>query len=289
MFRTIYDPYKDLFLEYVETSKKNDMHSIHYHDGYELFFVVKGTRYLFLDGICHVLTPGDIILIKPYQTHYMQSLSSEFYARYVLNFTPDYLEELLKPSEKQRFLEVWQNEILHLTSEQTQELVNVLEKMQKYYPRQDAVAEKLKKNYCLELLLLCRDYYPMQKPAQLVTAGDTASPRQEILDAISYMNAHYAEKMDLETIASQIHLSKYYFCRLFREVTGVTALEYLINVRLTRARKLLMESTLTIGEIAQKTGFASAVHFSRTYHNVYGESPSDTRRKCESQLPCTGV
>lgn len=279
MFRTIYDPYKDLFLEYVETSKKNDMHSIHYHDAYELFFVVKGTRYLFLDGICHVLTPGDIILIKPYQTHYMQSLSSEFYARYVLNFTPDYLEELLKLSEKQRFLEVWENEILHLTSEQTGEIVNVLEKMQKYYPRRDAVAEKLKKNYCLELLLLCRDYYPMQKPAQLVVAGDTTSPRQEILDAISYMNAHYAEKMDLETIASQIHLSKYYFCRLFREVTGVTVLEYLINVRLTRARKLLMESTLTIGEIAQKTGFASAVHFSRTYHNVYGESPGDTRRK----------
>ena len=41
--------------------------------------------------------------------------------------------------------------------------------------------------------------------------------RQEILDAIAYINAHYAEKIDLETIASQIHLSKYYFCRIFRE------------------------------------------------------------------------
>jgi len=39
-----------------------------------------------------VLNPGDIILIKPYQTHYMQSLSSDFYARYVLNFAPDYLD-----------------------------------------------------------------------------------------------------------------------------------------------------------------------------------------------------
>ena len=91
--------------------------------------------------------------------------------------------------------------------------------------------------------------------------------------------AHYAEKIDLETIASQIHLSKYYFCRIFREVTGATVLEYLTNVRLTRAGRLLVESSLAIQEIAQKTGFASLVHFSRTYRNAYGVSPSDTRRR----------
>ena len=93
MLRTIFDPFSDLFLEYIETSKKNDMQTNHYHDTYELFFVVKGIRYIFLDGVCHVLNPGDIILIKPHQTHYMQSLSSDFYARYVLNFAPDYLDE----------------------------------------------------------------------------------------------------------------------------------------------------------------------------------------------------
>ena len=111
----------------------------------------------------------------------------------------------------------------------------------------------------------------------------SAAPRQEILDAIAYINAHYAEKIDLETIASQIHLSKYYFCRIFREVTGATVLEYLTNVRLTRAGRLLVESSLAIQEIAQKTGFASLVHFSRTYRNAYGVSPSDTRRRRQAK------
>ena len=209
MLRTIFDPYSDLFLEYIETTKKNDMQTNHYHDTYELFFVVKGIRYIFLDGVCHVLNPGDIILIKPYQTHYMQSLSSDFYARYVLNFAPDYLDGMLKPAEKQRFLEVLQNDILHLTTEQSGELVEVFERLRKYYNRHDAVAEKLKQNYCLELLLLCRDYYTRQERTQMPELS--AAPRQEILDAIAYINAHYAEKIDLETIASQIHLSKYYF------------------------------------------------------------------------------
>ena len=131
MLRTIFDPYSDLFLEYIETSKKNDMQTNHYHDTYELFFVVKGIRYIFLDGVCHVLNPGDIILIKPYQTHYMQSLSSDFYARYVLNFAPDYLDGMLKPAEKQRFLEVLQNDILHLTTEQSGELLEAFERLRK--------------------------------------------------------------------------------------------------------------------------------------------------------------
>ena len=181
------------------------------------------------------------------------------------------------PVFKQRFLEVLQNDILHLTTEQSGELVEVFERLRKYYNRHDAVAEKLKQNYCLELLLLCRDYYTRQERTQMPELS--AAPRQEILDAIAYINAHYAEKIDLETIASQIHLSKYYFCRIFREVTGATVLEYLTNVRLTRAGRLLVESSLAIQEIAQKTGFASLVHFSRTYRNAYGVSPSDTRRR----------
>ena len=88
----------------------------------------------------------------------MQSLSSDIYARYVLNFAPDYLDGMLKPAEKQRFLEVLQNDILHLTTEQSGELVEVFERLRKYYNRHDAVAEKLKQNYCLELLL-CRSNY----------------------------------------------------------------------------------------------------------------------------------
>lgn len=175
MLRTIFDPYSDLFLEYIETTKKMICRPI-IITILTNFFVVKGIRYIFLDGVCHVLNPGDIILIKPYQTHYMQSLSSDFYARYVLNFAPDYLDGMLKPAEKQRFLEVLQNDILHLTTEQSGELVEVFERLRKYYNRHDAVAEKLKQNYCLELLLLCRDYYTRQERTQMPELS--AAPRQ---------------------------------------------------------------------------------------------------------------
>lgn len=79
MLRTIFDHYSDLFLEYIETTKKNDMQTNHYHDTYELFFVVKGIRYIFLDGVCHVLNPGDIFRQTLPDALYAES-SSDFYA-----------------------------------------------------------------------------------------------------------------------------------------------------------------------------------------------------------------
>ena len=61
MLRTLFDPYSDLFLESVETTKKNAIQTNHYHDPYELFFVDKGIRYIFLDCVCHVLRPCEFI------------------------------------------------------------------------------------------------------------------------------------------------------------------------------------------------------------------------------------
>jgi len=125
---------------------------------------------------------------------------------------PLHHKKKFEPAEKQRFLEVLQNDILHLTTEQSGELVEVFERLRKYYNRHDAVAEKLKQNYCLELLLLCRDYYTRQERTQMPELS--AAPRQEILDAIAYINAHYAEKIgspDCSVVRCRIS-----FCRTSR-------------------------------------------------------------------------
>lgn len=275
MLRTSYLPFPDMFVDYVETSSKNNMQVLQYHNAYELFFMVKGTRYLFLDGACRILNAGDLYLICPYQTHYTQSLSSDYYARYVLNFTPEYLQDFLSSGEKQYFYHNLFSDVVHLNEEQLTQVSAIFSQLVKSYPQHGYVQEKLKKSYCLQLVLLYRDFLARQDASPVSAASP--SPRQEIMDAISYMNRHYQDKLRLDVLASHVHLSKYYLCRLFQEVTGATIVEYLTNLRLSQAQKLLVGTSLPIQEIAARTGFASAVHFSRTYHNSYGMSPSQTR------------
>ena len=127
MFVRFFDPYSgSVSGMYIETTKKMICRPI-IITILTNFFVVKDTIHL-PDGVCHVLNPRH----HPDQTlpdALYGSESSDFYARYVWNFAPDYLDGMLKPVEKQRLLEVLQNDILHLTTEQSGELVEVFERL----------------------------------------------------------------------------------------------------------------------------------------------------------------
>ena len=84
-------------------------------------------------------------------------------------------------------------------------------------------------------------------------------------------------------ISREVHISKYYLCRLFREATGTTFLEYLNDIRLSKAHQLLLETNLSIGEIAAKTGFSSGLRLSKVFHSSYHMPPSKFRRHPHEQ------
>ncbi len=65
--------------------------------------------------------------------------------------------------------------------------------------------------------------------------------------------------------------------RLFRHHLGVTPKRYYIEMRLERARSLLLQTELSVTEIALATGFQSAGHFSRVYHDAFGVTPREQR------------
>ena len=68
-------------------------------------------------------------------------------------------------------------------------------------------------------------------------------------------------------------MSKYYFCRMFKQKTGVTVMEYILKTRIVMAMELLGEATLTVTEISEACGFSSVSYFSRAFKNETGVSP----------------
>lgn len=110
----------------------------------------------------------------------------------------------------------------------------------------------------------------------IVVTGKKIEPG--IIKAIKYIGEHYTENISLDDISQNVHISKFYFCRRFRVTTGATVLEYLNNVRLTKVHNLLLNTQMSIDEIASKTGFSSAINLTRTFKKVYGNSPRDFRK-----------
>lgn len=95
--------------------------------------------------------------------------------------------------------------------------------------------------------------------------------------ARAYIAGHHEDPVRLEEVANAIHVSTFYFCKLFKKATGLTFTDYLGRVRIEKAKTLLLNPHLRISEIAYTVGFQSLTHFNRVFRKVTGESPSHFR------------
>jgi AraC-like DNA-binding protein len=90
---------------------------------------------------------------------------------------------------------------------------------------------------------------------------------------------HYAEALDIDTMASAAGVSKYHFIRCFASVYGKTPARYLTERRIERAQDLLRATNLTVTEICNLVGFASLGSFSSRFTELVGMSPSAYQAK----------
>lgn len=104
-------------------------------------------------------------------------------------------------------------------------------------------------------------------------AADRESDRK-IQQARTHLLQHSSETIDMEQLAKKLGLSYSRFRSLFKEHTGAAPQQYLLSIRINKACELLRHTELPIGEIAERTGFASAYYFSRLFKQKIGTAPS---------------
>ena len=82
-----------------------------------------------------------------------------------------------------------------------------------------------------------------------------------------------------ESLASECKISEVYFRKLFKEHFGISPKQYVIDVRLERARQLLTEGSVSLAQISEACGFTNQYHFSRIFKERVGLTPSEYRKK----------
>lgn len=94
-----------------------------------------------------------------------------------------------------------------------------------------------------------------------------------------YINENYAQALTLNSIASTLKMSPYYLSHLFKKELGINVIEYLNQVRIQNAQRLLLETTDSIQEISIKVGFTDANYFCRVFRKITSCPPSAYRSK----------
>lgn len=112
-----------------------------------------------------------------------------------------------------------------------------------------------------------------------VTSIKKMTPAQEthVNLAIRYIQDHYKEPIDVDSICSEIGFSKYYFCKIFKKQQGQTIHQYLTDYRIKNAKELLAYSKLSVSNIATQVGFKNSLTFIRAFERTVNMTPSEYR------------
>ena len=93
-----------------------------------------------------------------------------------------------------------------------------------------------------------------------------------------YLQEHLTEEISLTVLAGQFHLNPQYISQLFKSEIGVNFLAYLTNIRMERAKKLLLSTSLPIAEVAEQSGYGDYRVFTKVFKKSEGVTPSQYRR-----------
>lgn len=107
----------------------------------------------------------------------------------------------------------------------------------------------------------------------LLDAAASEYQNDPVTRAISYIRDHMAEQLTVADLADCVCLSPSAFAHLFRDITGMSPYQFIKSVRMDRARKLLVEGEMNVGEIARTVGYSSLSHFINEFKRHFGVTP----------------
>lgn len=114
--------------------------------------------------------------------------------------------------------------------------------------------------------------------ALLLPGGGQDAAKGPVSQAMEYIGAHLFEDLPVDQLAAAVNVSPSHFSRQFRGQTGFSPHEYIVLHRIDEAKTLLLETDLTVREIADRVGYHSEVNFIASFQNKVGVSPASFRR-----------
>lgn len=245
-----------------------DSSSTHWHEFYELGFVIAGQGTHLLNGKAYPLHQGSIFLLTPADFHQVLSQPKEPLQLYDLVFSFDALsEEVFKLlfNGQPNYLANCEGPVYELIIAEFQVLWNELNTCQT--GRQLILKGSLERI----LIYLMRNCLTQQTPLTQIVSDQH---HQKLRKSLIYIHHHFRERLTLQEVAEQLPLSANYFSECFSQVYGMSFQKYLQQLRLQFAFSLLSSATLSITEVCHAAGFNSLSHFERAFKQKFGQLPS---------------
>ena len=237
---------------------------MHLHEFYELEIILDGCGTLNLNGTTYPLSKGSVYFLTPIDFHAVTPNT----ALEIANLSFD--EPALSPQMQQFFMNRRDNFIFLADDAAAESLYTLFSLLSRECQTDDEFGARARKNL-LELMLL--NIARADRDSGIVPQ-DVA----HMQNSLQYLFCHFREQITLSQVAAQSGYTPNYFSKLFRDFCGTCFVDFLCQLRLNYAKMLLLSTTLSTTEIAEKSGFGSASSFFRRFAQNCGCTPDSFRK-----------
>jgi YesN/AraC family two-component response regulator len=265
------------YINHVHRKEPVNMNSYHYHNVYELCYLISGERYIFVQDKIYQTTKGNLVILNKYDIHKINDIGHAPYERIIIEFNDDFLKDLLQYINDTDLFCCFNNNLhlLNLNISEQNIIENKLREMIYEYKNHPEGFSSCLKAKLIDFLIFVNR---LSKEHKSVPKVSQSHKHQKVSKIVKYINVNYAEALTLSDIAAEFNYSDNYLCTLFKEGTGFSIIEYLNGVRIKESQKLLRETHLTVTEISQKVGYENITHFGRVFKQITGTSPLKYRK-----------
>jgi len=253
----------------------------HFHDFTEIVFIIKGKGIQMIEEQEYPVSAGDVFVLQGNQKHYFKEAGAVEIVNvmYDAKKNKNLISEPIRKLEGYKALFILESQFrarhyfknkLHLVRSDMAKLEIILNSMILELDHQFEGYQLILKNRLEELIILLSRYYSRLDATE-------AQSLVRIGKVIDYLEENFAEKIYLDGLSEMAFMSTRNFQRIFKKAVGSTPSNYLMQIRLQRARKLLRETGLPVSEIADVTGFGDGNYFIKCFKTENELTPNKFR------------
>lgn len=244
-----------------------DRIAVHWHDFYELAYVLEGRATHVVNGVSEQVEPGSIFMLTPADFHEFAAHGSD--PLVCLNVVIDAAVVERDLADLVPAVTAWVPATVHGRADLEPDFRRMLRESDA-----GGLATAPLREAALRCIMI--ELARQAEPRSVDVALD-AGAEADLRRAVVYVDRHFREQLSLGEVAEQAHLSPNYFSERFADVAGTTFQTYVQNRRLRFARSLLTATGLSVTEVCHASGFNDVSHFGRAYRRRFGRPPSADR------------
>lgn len=245
---------------------------MHHHDCHEIIFVTDGSAETKLDGRKRTIRRGDILIVSRFEEHFVGNISSD-YKRYILFINP-----AIKSGGKQRMFSLLFNRPKGFSNivgsgSRMREIEDIFKRIIAEKNESKDLQDDMLELLVSELLIMI---YRCSPKYELPTENAAYTVVLQIQETIA---ENIKKQYSLNAMSREYGISVSSLSHNFKRITGMSVMEYIFSCRFAEAKKMLVGTSMSIGEIVEECGFSDCSNFGRTFKRQFGMSPSKYRAK----------